>query len=53
MNRRIALCACLLLALAACGDGTFVAKTKELPGDAASVCLTFTLAKAKVVDMAP
>ena len=31
------------------GDGTFAAKTKDLPGDAASICLTFTLAKARVV----
>ena len=43
----------LLLDLHQVGDGTFVAKTKELPGDAASVCLTFTLSKARVVGFAP
>jgi hypothetical protein len=43
----------LLFDLHQVGDGTFVARTKELPGDAASVCLTFTLSKARVVDMAP
>ena len=35
------------------GDGTFAAKTKDLPGDAASVCLTYTLATAKVVGFVP
>ena len=35
------------------GDGTFSAKTKDLPGDALSVCLAFTLSKAKVVGFAP
>lgn len=35
------------------GDGTFSAKTKELPGDAASVCLSYTLATAKVIDFEP
>jgi hypothetical protein len=43
----------LLFDLHQVGDGTFVARTKELPGDAASVCLTFTLSKARVIDMAP
>ena len=35
------------------GDGTFSAKTKDLPGDALSVCFSFTLSKARVVGFAP
>jgi hypothetical protein len=35
------------------GDGTFRLKTKDLPGDAASVCLAFTMSKAKVVGFVP
>jgi hypothetical protein len=43
----------LLFDLHQVGDGTFVAKTKELPGDAASLCLTFTLSQAKITGFAP
>ncbi len=43
----------LLFDLHQVGDGTFVAKTKELPGDAASVCLSYTLATAKVTGFEP
>jgi hypothetical protein len=39
----------LLFDLHQVGDGTYVAKTKDLPGDAASICLMFTLSKARVV----
>ena len=35
------------------GDGTFAAKTKDLTGDAASVCLTYTLSTAKVTGFVP
>lgn len=35
------------------GDGTFSPKSKELPGDAASVCLTFGASKAKVIGFPP
>jgi hypothetical protein len=43
----------LLFDLHQVGDGTFVAKTKELPGDAASLCLTFTLSQAKITGFEP
>jgi hypothetical protein len=43
----------LLFDLHQVGDGTFVAKTKDLPGDAASVCLSYTLSTAKVVGFEP
>ncbi len=33
--------------------GVFVAKSKELPGDAASICLTYGMSKAKVVGFEP
>ena len=35
------------------GKLTFVAKSKENPGDAASVCLTYDLSKAKVIGFEP
>ncbi len=35
------------------GALTFIPKSKENPGDAASVCLTFSLSKAKIVGWAP
>jgi hypothetical protein len=35
------------------GNLTFVAKTKDLPGDAASVCLSYSLSTAKVVGFEP
>ncbi len=35
------------------GDGTFSAKTKDLPGDAMSVCMTFTAAPARIVGFPP
>ncbi len=35
------------------GSLTFVPKSKENPGDAASVCLTYTLSKAKVIGYKP
>ncbi len=35
------------------GDGTFSAKSKDLPGDAASVCLSYRLSKARIVGYQP
>jgi hypothetical protein len=35
------------------GTLTFIAKSKENPGDAASVCLTYGLSKAKVIGFEP
>jgi hypothetical protein len=43
----------LLFDLHQVGDGTFVAKSKDNPADAASICLFFGLSKAKVIGYEP
>lgn len=43
----------LLFDLHQVGDGTYVPKSKENPGDAASVCLVYGLSKAKIVGFEP
>ena len=43
----------LILDLHQVGDGTYIPKSKGVPGDAASLCFTFRLAAVRVTGFAP